>query len=131
MTSSPYPDPSSHHASSQPRRRGPQKVDQFLASALRDLGVPSQKLGKTLHLAWAGVCEPAWRNRTWLVGHEGGVLKIGVSSAALREELVQYHAERLLGLMRTSMPSVSLAALRFVVDDRPPSDGQSAPMGGA
>jgi len=80
-------------------------------------------LGKTLHEAWAGVCEPAWRDRTWLVGHEGGVLRIGVSSAALREELVQYHAARLLELMRTSMPDVALAALRFVVEDRPVDSG--------
>ncbi len=98
------------------KRREPHRAGELVSRALRDLGLPSQRVSERVRRAWLGVMEPAWEGRTVLRRIEGGVLEIGVSSAPLREELAHFHQERLLEVLRRAMPDVSLIGLHFVLD---------------
>jgi hypothetical protein len=99
------------------RKRGPRQVGEFVSSALRDLGLPSRSVSTRLVRAWSMVCEPAWSTYTHVRRYEGGVLEIGVTSAPLREELVHFHQDRLLGLIQTALTELPVVALRFVLDE--------------
>lgn len=98
------------------KRREPKRAGDLVSRALRDLGVPSKRVSTGLERAWASVADPAWIQRTQLRRIEGGVLQIGVDSAPLREELAQFHQDRLLTVLRTSLPDVPLIGLQFVLD---------------
>ena len=67
--------------------------------------------------AWALATEPAWKEQTVLHGIRGGVLEIGVRSAALRNELASFHADRVLSVMRTALPDVPLVAIKFRAEE--------------
>lgn len=99
------------------KRREPHRAGELVSRALRDLGLPSKRVSERLRRAWDGLAEPAWAGRTSLRRIEGGVLEIGVSSAPLREELAQFHQERLLEVLRNALPDVSLIGLHFVLDN--------------
>ena len=105
---------------SRPRRREPKVVGDLMAGALKDLGVPSSRVTDRLRKAWQTACEDAWADRTRLRRLEGGVLEVGVASAALRDELANFHKDRLLTVLRTALPDVPLIGMRFIAD---PSDG--------
>ena len=90
-----------------------------MSAALKDLGLPSQRISERLRRVWEMVCEPAWEDRVRLRRFEGGVLEIGVDSAPLREELVQFHRDRLLEAMQTALGDVPIVGLRFVMDEGP------------
>ncbi len=98
------------------KRREPHRAGELLSRALKDLGLPSQRVGERLLRAWQGVAEPAWQGHTSLRRIEGGVLEVGVGSAPLREELAQFHTARLLEVLRKALPDVSLIGLHFVLD---------------
>lgn len=102
------------------RRSKPRSAAELLPAALRSLGIPSARLTSRLRKAWGAACEEAWRGRTLLRRLEGGVLEIGVASAALRDELTNFHRDRLLAVLRVALPDVPLVAIRFVSD---PADG--------
>lgn len=93
----------------------------LVTRALKDLGLPSRRIGDRLERVWRMVCEPAWEGRVRLRRFEGGVLEIGVDSAPLREELVQFHRDRLLEAVQTALDDVPVVALRFVTDQGGPS----------
>jgi len=95
-------------------------VGDLIGGALRELGVPSARVTERLRRAWAVASEEAWQPHTCLRRLEGGVLDIGVSSAALRDELANFHKDRLLAVLRAALPDVPLIGLRFVTD---PADG--------
>ncbi len=97
------------------RRREPRRAGDLVAKALRELGVPSRTVSAKLERAWASVADPVWINRTSLHRIEGGVLKIGVDAAPLREELAHFHCERLLKVLRAALPDVPLIGLQFVL----------------
>lgn len=86
-----------------------------MSKVLRDLGVPSRRVGDRLQRAWLACAEPVWVDRTSLRRIEGGVLEVGVTSAPLREELAHFHQERLLGVLQTALPDVPLIGLHFVL----------------
>ncbi len=94
--------------------RKPKKAGDLVSGVLRDIGVPSQRIGTVIAGAWVNVCEPAWIEETKLRRLEGGVLEIGVRSAALRDELTHFHRDRLLEVMRVALPDVALIGMRFV-----------------
>lgn len=96
--------------------RTPQAASDLVGSALRDLGIPSQRVTEQLRDAWQVAADPQWQERVTLRGIRGGVLEIGVSSAALRNELASFHKDRLLSVMRTALPDISLVAIRFHAD---------------
>ncbi len=98
------------------RRTGgkPKQAGDLVSRVLRDMGVPSQRIGTVISRAWINVCEPAWVEETKLRRLEGGVLEIGVRSAALRDELTHFHRDRLLEVMRVALPDVALIGMRFV-----------------
>ena len=85
----------------------------LVGGALRDLGVPSRRITKQVMEAWALAADPAWRDDTEPASLIGGVLTISVGSSALRQELAQFHGERLLAVLRAALPSVPLVGLRF------------------
>ena len=95
-------------------------VGDLLSGALRDLGVPSVRVTEKLRAAWSAAADEAWRERARLRRLEGGVLEVGVTSASLRDELTNFHRDRLLAVLRTALPDVPLIGLRFVAD---PADG--------
>ena len=87
-----------------------------MSGALRSLGVPSVKVTEKLTRAWETACEDSWYGRTSLRRLEGGVLEVGVDSEALRDELTNFHRERLLAVLRTALPDVPLVGIRFLSD---------------
>jgi hypothetical protein len=73
------------------------------------------------------VAQPAWRPHVRLARLQGGVLEVAVASAPLREELAQFHAPRLLAVLRQALPDTTLVGLRFVAgEDAEPREGPDA-----
>ena len=98
------------------RRHGkPRAIGDILGPALRGLGMPSARLTQRVLTAWQQVADPAWREKAQPVQLEGGVLVIAVSSAALREELAQFHRARLLDVLKTALPDLPLIGIRFTL----------------
>lgn len=93
--------------------RTPRALGDLLGPALKSLGLPSRRAGERLCRAWALASDPAWKGLTQPLGIEGGVLRVGVSSSALRHELTGFHADRLLRVLQRALPDTPLVALRF------------------
>lgn len=87
-----------------------------MGAALRSLGMPSAKVTEKVQGAWEAACEDAWRGRTTLRRLEGGVLEVAVGSEALRDELTNFHRDRLLAVLRAALPDVPLVGIRFMTD---------------
>jgi hypothetical protein len=109
------------------RPHEPRAVGDLVAGALKDLGVPSARLTKRVHDAWALAADPAWRGQTEPLALVGGVLQVGVRSSSLRHELASFHRARLLSVLKAALPDVTLVGLRFTSeipapDDRPAPD---------
>lgn len=96
--------------------RDPKRAGDLVAAALKDMGLPSRRVSDRLRRIWDMVADPAWVGRVRLLRLEGGVLEVGVSSAPLREELVQFHRERLLDAIQTALSDVPIVGIRFVMD---------------
>ena len=95
-------------------RGGPAKaIGESVDGALRALGVPSQALTRRVRDAWDGLADPAWRGLAAPSRVVGGVLVVTVESASLRQELAQFHAERLLASLRAALSGDALVGLRF------------------
>jgi len=97
-------------------RRNAVAIGDLVAPALRELGVPSARLSRRIREAWSLAADEAWRGETVPLRLLGGVLVVGVRSAALRQEIAQFHRERLLSVLRAALPDVSLVALRFTAE---------------
>ena len=97
-------------------RRNAVAIGDLVAPALRELGVPSARLSRRIREAWTRAADPAWREETVPLRLVGGVLVVGVRSAALRQEIAQFHRERLLSVMKAALPDVSLVAIRFTAE---------------
>ena len=93
--------------------RSAQPIGDLVSGALRGLGVPSRAVSRRLFEAWTECADPVWANRARPIRLFGGVLVVGVSSASLRLELAQFHAERLLAALRARLPKDPITALRF------------------
>lgn len=101
-------------------------ASELMSAALRSLGMPSVKVTEKLAVAWGEACEESWRDHTSLCRLEGGVLEIGVTSDALRDELTNFHRTRLLAVLRAALPDVPLIGIRFLTDGeaRQTADGE-------
>ena len=109
------PVPSGSAPAGGPSRGGPARpIGDFVPSALRSLGVPSRAASRRVREAWTRAADEAWAGRTAPVRLQGGVLTVAVDSAPLREELTQFHAERLLAVLRIALTEDRIVALRFV-----------------
>ena len=95
------------------KRRTPRAISDLIGPTLRDMGVPSQRVTEKLREAWALAADPDWKGEVTLQGIRGGVLEVGVRSAALRNELACFHRDRVLSVMRTALPDIPLVAIRF------------------
>lgn len=102
--------------SKQRRAVGPTALGDILPAALRDLGMPSMRLTRRVADAWRASADPAWHADTRPLRLDGGVFVVGVRSAALRQELAQFHKNRLLSVLRAALPDVPLVELRFRLD---------------
>ena len=102
-------------AGAAPRERGgPAKaIGDVLPGALRALGVPSRAASRRVAGAWKQIADRAWLGRAAPVRLEGGVLVVAVESAPLREELAQFHAERLRSALRSALPEETIVSIRF------------------
>jgi hypothetical protein len=87
-----------------------------MPAVLKDLGVPSARVTRKVHEAWARVADPSWGAKTVPLRLVGGVLVVGVGSSSLRHELAQFHRERLLAVLRTALPDLPLIAIQFTAD---------------
>jgi hypothetical protein len=94
-------------------------VDQVLPSVLRSLGVPSRSVTRQVVEAWERAADERWRAETAPRSLVVGVLVVGVASSSLRQELQEFHRERLLAVLRASLPKVPIARLHFVEEPRP------------
>jgi len=97
-------------------RREAIAVGDLVAPALRELGMPSTRLTRRVQEAWQCAVDPAWKGETVPLRLVGGVLVVGIRSAALRQEIAQFHRERLLSVLKAALPDVSLVALRFTAE---------------
>jgi hypothetical protein len=99
----------------EPSRGGPARaIGDVLPAALRGMGLPSRAQARRVFDAWARVADASWGSRAAPVSIQRGTLIVGVSSASLREDLVQFHAERLLGDLKRLLPADRVIAVRFV-----------------
>jgi hypothetical protein len=96
------------------RRSLARPASAFVPGALKDLGLVPARVSTRLEEAWNLVASPAWRPHVSLARMQGGVLEVAVSSAPLREELAQFHAARLLAVLRQALADTTLVGLRFV-----------------
>lgn len=95
-------------------RGGPARpIGDLLGGALRALGVPSKAVTKRVLSAWERVADPAWRGVAMPHRWTAGTLVVAVASAPLRQELAQFHAERLLAALKSLLPDDPITALRF------------------
>ncbi len=92
-------------------------ASELIGGAMRSLGIPSMKVSDKLMQAWDATADDAWRHQTSLRRLEGGVLEVGVASDALRDELTNFHRERLLAVLRAALPDVPLVGIRFLTDE--------------
>ena len=95
-------------------RRREQAVGDLVGAALKDLGLPPARVSAPLQAAFDGALDPAWRGQLRLEKLQAGVLDVSVSSAALKDELAQFHGARLLAVLREAVPSVPLTRVRFL-----------------
>ena len=95
------------------KRRDAVLVGDLVSGALKDLGMPSARLTRRVTQAWERACDASWRARTVPLSLNGGVLQIGVTSAALQQELSQFHRTRILAVLKAALPDVPLIAVRF------------------
>jgi len=95
-------------------RRREQAVGDLVSAALKGLGVPPTRVGAPLEQAFERAVDPAWRGQVRLERLQAGVLDVGVTSAALKDELTQFHGARLLAVLREAVPSVPLTRVRFL-----------------
>jgi len=109
-----------HKETKRPGRREPKPVGDLMSGALKELGVPSLRVTQKLQMAWNSATEESWGGRTRLRRLEGGILEVGVSSSALRDELANFHKDRLMAVLRTALPDTPLIGIRFMTD---PADG--------
>lgn len=105
------------------RKKGAIAVGDLVAPALRELGVPSARLTRRVREAWELAADPMWRDETQPHRLVGGVLVVGVRSAALRQEISQFHRERLLSVLKAALPDVPLVAIRFTAEIDPDLSG--------
>ena len=98
-------------------RSHPVPVSAHVSSALKDLGVLPQRVTTAVESAWAQAADPAWNGQARPVRLQGGVLEVAVRSSSLREQLVQFHAERLLDVLKQALPKTPLVGLRFTPED--------------
>jgi hypothetical protein len=100
-------------------RGGPARpIGESLSGALRSLGVPTRAASRRVRAAWETAADPAWRGLAAPVRLIGGILVVAVSSASLREELAQFHAPRLLEVLKRLLPEEPIAAIRFEAGGR-------------
>jgi hypothetical protein len=96
------------------RRGGPARlIGDAVPSALRSLGVAPRTVTRRVAAAWEAASEGAWRGKAAPDRLQGGTLVVRVSAAPLREELAQFHAERLLAVLAELLPDDPVVALRF------------------
>lgn len=97
-------------------RRQAQPVGAWVSGALKDLGVLPVRVTAALEAAWTQAADPAWRGEARPTRLQGGVLDVAVASSSLREELAQFHGERLLAVLRQALPGTTLVGLRFTAE---------------
>ena len=103
----------------QEKRKEAQPIGDLVMSALKDLGMPSRRLAQRVEAAWERAADPAWSEQAVPLRLVGGVLVVGVTSASLRQELTQFHRDRLLSVLQAALPERSIVDLRFTAETRP------------
>ena len=96
------------------RPGGTVRIDKILPYVLKSLGVPSQSVTRQVHEAWERAADDRWRAETTPETLTAGVLVVGVTSSSLRQELQEFHRERLLRVLQAALPGVPIARLHFV-----------------
>jgi hypothetical protein len=95
-------------------RGGPARpIGDSVSGALRALGMPTRAASRRVRSAWETAADPAWRGLATPARLLGGTLVVAVTSASLREELVQFHAARLLDVIKKLLPEEPIVAIRF------------------
>jgi hypothetical protein len=109
------------------RPGGTVRVDQVLPYVLKSFGIPSQNVTRQVLDAWERAADERWRSETTPHFLSAGVLVIGVTSSALRQELQEFHRERLLQVMKAALPKVPIVKLHFVEARQTPPAPPPAP----
>ena len=92
--------------------------------------MPSARLTRRVSSAWNQAADPAWRDQARPRDLVGGVLTVDVTSASLREELAQFHNERLLKVLQAALPDLVLVGIRFSLRAEAPRDTGERGAGG-
>jgi predicted nucleic acid-binding Zn ribbon protein len=93
--------------------RGPELVGEVLARLFTARGWGRRQGQLHLEKAWAEAVGPEHAAHTRVSSLRRGVLEVIVDNAVLLQELAHFHKRRLLGLLRTRLPSTPLTDLRF------------------
>jgi hypothetical protein len=112
------PENGAHRDGAGARRATP--LSSLLPGVLASLGVASETVSRQVRAAWDLAADPAWRGRAEPLSVSGGWLLVAVPSSSLRQELSQFHRERLFRVVQAALPSVPLVGIRFV-------DGRTSP----
>lgn len=93
--------------------RDPQSLAQALAELIALRGYARSQAEASLDRAWQEAVGPEWSGRTRPVKVTRGVLYVDVQSAALRNELTQFHARTLTTRFQELAPQCKVKSIKF------------------
>jgi hypothetical protein len=97
----------------QPNEKGPELLGEVLSRLFTARGWGRKQERLRLEQAWAEAIGADRAGQTRVAGLHRGVLEIEVGNGVLLQELTHYHKRKLLELLRTKLPSVTVTDLRF------------------
>ena len=96
-----------------PRPGDPQSLGAALSQLFAIKGFAATKTDDALAAAWRTAAGDRIADRTTVTGITRGVLGVGVSNAALLNELVAFHKGSLLAAMKAQYPHLKLRDMKF------------------
>jgi len=97
----------------QPNEKGPELLGEVLSRLFTARGWGRKQDRLRLEQAWAEAIGADRAGQTRVAGLRRGVLEIEVGNGVLLQELTHFHKRKLLELLRTILPNVTVTDLRF------------------
>jgi hypothetical protein len=94
-------------------KQGPENLGDILGRLFAARGWGRKSERQKLEAAWAEAAGPQLLKDTRVAVVRRGVMEIEVKSSVLMQELAQFHKRKLLGRLRTLLPSTTLTDLKF------------------
>lgn len=91
----------------------PVPISEALADYIAKRGIAHSSVNSRIQTVWDGICDERFRAVTSVIRLYRGVLEIGVSSAAILNELNSFHYANLLKELRDRCGHEMIRELRF------------------